>query len=148
MIKSRRVVKYCIIIDALRPNAACGSCCIATWGLECCLRAPSIWSVVARLAERLRLDCHQPFGPTLFPQTTVWPVALSKCAPAPQAWPGSYKIILDCSFLENQLVSSQHAFVSPLSTETFIVAPSASHNFIGPQNKTRAAVTWTMLLCL
>lgn len=29
-----------------------------------------------------------------------------------------------------------------------LVALSASRNFIGPQNKTRAAVTWTMLLCL
>lgn len=28
------------------------------------------------------------------------------------------------------------------------MAPLVSHNFIGPKNKTRAAVTWTMLLCM
>lgn len=27
-------------------------------------------------------------------------------------------------------------------------APLVSHNFIGPKNKTRPAVTWTMLLCM
>lgn len=104
------------------------------WGLECCLWVSQMWSAVPWSVERWRSDRPEP---TLLLQTTVDPSYLANVLLHPL-------FFLVAFWKIHSFNHRVHLFQRRRLTH----APLVSHNFIGPKNKTRPAVTWTMLLCM